>query len=117
MFEIMACQEEMVTQMMVEAKTVMPGGLAVNLNSSFVMNRAERVVVYKLMESQNLKINTIGEQFEEDKFMLMQVKVMGLMLRFQQEPDLCRGGDKSLRFKMRPGQWVGVMMVQMETTV
>ena len=85
-----------VTQMMVEAKTryqkqvvrVMPGGLAVNLNSSFVMNMAERVVVYKLMESQNLKINTIGEKFEEDKFMWMQVQVMGLMLRFQQEPDL-----------------------------
>ena len=100
--------------MMVEAKTryqkqvvrVIPGGLAVNLNNSLVMNMAERVVVYKLMESEDLKIITM-----EDKFVLLQVKVMGLKLRFQQEPDLCRGGDKSLRLKMRLGQWFGVMMV------
>jgi hypothetical protein len=42
---------------------------------------AERVIVYKFMESQNLKINTMGDKFEkkdlkemilEDKLMLMQ---------------------------------------------
>jgi hypothetical protein len=93
--------------MMVEVKTryqkqvvrVMLEGLAMNLNILFVMNMAEGMVVYKLMESQNLMIITM-----KDKFVLLQVKVMELELKFQQEPDLCRGGDKSLRLKMRPGQ-------------